>query len=306
VPLNAHEERQRRIESVGYDYAAAAKEPVPACNLCGAADGVEVTRRDRYGFSAVFLVCARCGLGFLSPRLTPPEYARFYDRVYRPLVSAYHGRTIDPKTVQDDQRAYGAELVSFLEPFLREAPPRSLIDVGGSTGVVAGEVREAFGAQVTVLDPGCAELGIAEANGMETIPGFVEDYDPGGRTWDLVLLCQTVDHLLDVRGALTAISGMIAPGGRAFVDALDVLLVSRRCGSIEGAVKIDHPFYLMRETARAYFDKVGLAVESERLSGDGHWGFVLSSGTRREPDWPDLARARDRLLEEARSLRAAR
>jgi 2-polyprenyl-3-methyl-5-hydroxy-6-metoxy-1,4-benzoquinol methylase len=294
--LNAVADRRRRIESVGYDYDAAAKEPVRECNLCGSSDNAEVARRDRYGFAAVLRLCDRCGLGFLSPRLTRAEYGRFYEQVYRPLVSAYHGRRIDSNTLQAEQRAYAAELLSFLEPLLDSAP-RSVIDVGGSTGVVGGALGEAFGARLTVLDPSPAELAVAEANGMETIPGFVEDYSPGGRSWDLVLLCQTIDHLLDVRGALTAIAEMIAPGGHAFVDVLDVSLAADRCGSIGDAVKIDHPFYLTRETARAYFDKTGLVAEAERLSDDRHWGFVLSRGTVREPKWPALAAGRDRLRE---------
>src|SRR5687767_3369662 len=101
--LSATDERHRRIESLRFDYAAAAKESVPECNLCGSAHTIEVARRDRYGFPAVLRVCARCGLGFLSPRLTASEYADFYERVYRPLVSAYHGRTIDSTTVQAEQ-----------------------------------------------------------------------------------------------------------------------------------------------------------------------------------------------------------
>jgi 2-polyprenyl-3-methyl-5-hydroxy-6-metoxy-1,4-benzoquinol methylase len=302
--LSVLDQRRRRIESVGYDYGAAAKEPVLECNLCGCSQTSQVARRDRYGLPAALRVCDRCGLGFLSPRLTRTEYRRFYEDVYRPLVSAYHGRTIDSNTVQDEQRAYAADLVNFLSPLLDSAP-RSIIDVGGSTGVVAGALGESFGAKATVLDPAPAELAVAEASGMETIPGFVEDYSPGDRTWDLVLLCQTIDHLLDVSGALTELAAMIAAGGRAFVDVLDVVLVSRRCGSIEDAVKIDHPYYLMRETARAYFARSGLRVEAERLSDDGHWGFLLSRGSSQEPDWPTLALARDRLLEEASRSRAA-
>jgi 2-polyprenyl-3-methyl-5-hydroxy-6-metoxy-1,4-benzoquinol methylase len=292
------DERRRRIQAVGYDYRGVAKVPVPNCNLCGSPDTLEAARQDRYGFPAVLRLCARCGLGFLSPRPTRAEYRRFYEGTYRRLVSAYHGRTIDPATIQDDQRVYAAELLRFLKPSL-EVSPGSAIDIGGSTGVVGGAISEAFGAAVTVLDPAPAELAVAEANGMETILGFVEDYEPQGRTWGLVLLCQTVDHLLDVSGALGTIAGMIGPGGRAFVDVLDFATAIRRCGSIEGAVKIDHPVYLTRETARAYFAKTGTEVLSERLSGDGHWGFVLAKGVPREPEWAELAHARDRLLKQA-------
>jgi SAM-dependent methyltransferase len=302
--LSEYDERRRRIGAVGYDYASAGKEAVGECNLCRSSRTIELAREDRYGFPAVLLVCARCGLGFLSPRLTAAEYGRFYEDVYRPLVSAYHGRTIDADTVQLEQREYAAELVEFVRPAL-EAAPAHVIDVGGSTGVVGAAMREAFGSRVTVLDPAPAELAVAEANGMETIAGFAEDYDPAGRTWDLVLLCQTIDHLLDPSAALKALATMIALGGRAFVDALDVRFMIRRRGGVEEAVKIDHPFYLTRETARAYFDQVGLEVQSERLSADGHWGFLLRRGELREPDWDELGAARDRLLDEAARLRAA-
>jgi hypothetical protein len=51
-----------------------------------------------------------------------------------------------------------------------------------------------------------------------------------------------------------------------------------REGAIEGAVKIDHPYYLTRATARAYFAACGLDVVAERMAEDGHWGFVLAPG----------------------------
>ena len=100
----------------------------------------ELAKRDRYGYPASLWICRRCGLGFLSPRLTAAEYGAFYADVYRPLVSAFHGRRIDAETVQDDQRAYAAELVEFLRVNL-PAAPASVLDVGGSTGIVAGAVR---------------------------------------------------------------------------------------------------------------------------------------------------------------------
>jgi SAM-dependent methyltransferase len=262
-----------------------------------------VSHTDRYGYPQPLRICARCGLGFLSPRLTASEYGRFYEDVYRPLVSAYHGRLIDAETVQEEQRAYAEELVGFLRGSLPD-PPATVLDIGGSTGIVAGAVRDAFGSTATVLDPAPDELAVAAAAGMETIAGFAEDVDYGGRTFDLVLLCQTIDHLVDVGGTLASLRRALAAQGRAFVDVLDVGFMARRRGSIEGAVKIDHPYYLTRATACGYFFQAGLEPVAERLSHDGHWGFLLAPAEPREPEWHELRRGAEALLDEIWRLRA--
>jgi len=278
----------RRIAALGYDPAAQAQELPAGCNLCGARERqVEMAHRDRYGYPTTLVVCGRCGLGYLSPRLTAAAYAHFYDRVYRPLVSAYHNRRIDAETVQGDQRAYAVQLADFLGPWL-SSPPRAILDVGGSTGVVGKILGEQLGGRVTVLDPSPGELAVARAAGIETVAGFVEDFDPGERRWDLVLLCQTIDHLLDVGATLAALRRMTSSVGRAFVDVLDVDWVRERVGSIGRCVKVDHPFYLSRLTAEAFLGLAGFTVVAERLAGDGHWGFVLVPGQRRPPDWPAL------------------
>jgi SAM-dependent methyltransferase len=297
-------ERAQRIEALAFDVEARELEAVPVCNLCGSTHHVEAAHRDRYGYPVTYRVCARCGLGFLSPRLSAAEYASFYESVYRPLVSAYHGRLIDAETVQVEQRDYARDLAEFLERTLPQ-PPRTILDVGGSTGIVAGAVREGIGGDATVLDPAPDELAVAAAAGMDTVAGFAEDADLGGRTFHLVLLCQTIDHLLDVRATLAAIRQWVAPGGHLFVDALDIGFMTRRRGSIEGAVKIDHPYYLTRETALAFLEQAGFDVVAERLSGDGHWGFLAAPATPREPNWERLRAPSERHLAELWALRAA-
>ena len=291
-----------RVEAVGYDPAAVEREDVRSCNLCGDDRLIEVAQRDRYGYDSRLLVCSRCGLGFISPRPTAAAYAAFYRDVYRPLVSAYHGRVIDAETVQEDQRGYAADLRAFLDSTLPRRPG-SVLDVGGSTGVVAAAFRD-DATEVTVLDPAPKELEVAARAGMETVAGFAEDFDPGSRTWDLVLLCQTIDHLLDVRATLEAIRRFIGSDGWAFIDVLDVEWVLARQGSVEGAYKVDHPYYLTRATAGAYFESVGLSVVAERMADDGHRGFVLKAGDPREPDWAQLGVAGQAFLADVRRRRA--
>ncbi|MGH9207388.1 MAG: class I SAM-dependent methyltransferase, partial [Acidimicrobiales bacterium] len=157
-------------------------------------------------------------------------------------------------------------------------------------------------ARATVLDPSPDELAVARAAGMETVAGFVEDFDPGERRWDLVLLCQTIDHLLDVRGTLAALRQMLTEGGRAFVDIVDLDVLLRRTGSIERVVKIDHPYYLTGSTAAALFALTGFTIVAQRLSDDGHRGFVLAAGPCTEPDWQTLEATAARFLRQHAGL----
>jgi SAM-dependent methyltransferase len=293
-----------RIATLDYDPAAGQREPVDRCNLCRSTHLVEVSRVDRYGYAQPLTVCGDCGLGFLNPRPTAERYAAFYRDTYRPLVSAYHGRLIDHETVQDEQRTYAAELSAWLRHAL-PAAPRSILDVGGSTGVVAAEFRDAFGARATVLDPAPDELAVARAAGMDVIEGFAEDYDPAEGRFDLVLLCQTIDHLLDVRATLDALRRAVSDDGHLVVDVLDARFMLERRGRIEGVAKVDHPFYLTRTTGRAFLDACGFAVVSERLSDDGHCAFLARPAETRALDVDRLAAHAERLLEAIWLKRAA-
>ena len=273
------ESREGRIAAVGYDYAAQPKEARSRCNLCGFERFVTLTHRDRYGYPARADGCLRCGLVFLNPVMTPDAYSRFYREFYRPLVSAYHGRRIDAETIQAEQRDYAEDLARLLAPRLEKWGGKSLLDVGGSTGVVAHHLKQRFGLEATVIDPAPLEIAVAQRLGLATVTGFVEDHDPGGETYDLVILCQAVDHLLDASLSLDRIRGLISPDGIFFVDIVDFRAAYRRNGSVEGAIKIDHPFNLTDETMQAHLRRCGFDVLSIDYAADHlHVGYVCTPG----------------------------
>lgn len=240
------------------------REYVP-CNLCGAEQGfMHEGFKDRYGFPQESARCPHCDLVFLTPRMTREAYARFYETAYRPLVSAFHGREINAKTIQPEQREYGRRLASILEPWIRGH--RTLLDVGGSTGAVAGELASKLGLKTTVLDPSPSELAEAEKAGHDVIPGTVEDaVIPADWRWDVVTLCQTVDHLLDPMLALRKLRSLLAPGGLFWVDILDY--------DTTREIKVDHPYNFTEGTMRAYLGRVGFKVLlTERHNN--HVGFL--------------------------------
>ena len=272
-------DRRARIDALGYDYAAQPKAPVDRCNLCGHDVFVGLTHRDRYGYPAAAQACARCGLVTLHPRMTAEAYGRFYDGVYRPLVSAFHGRLIDAVTIQDEQRVYAAERAALMAPVLTPGVHRTMLDIGGSTGVVAAHFAQAFGLAGTLIDPAPLEVEQARRLGLETITGLVEAHDFGDRTFDVVIICQTVDHLLDVAGVLHRVRRLLSAEGRLFIDIVDFRAAYLRNWSIEEAVKIDHPYYLTQDTMSAYLARTGFDVRRVDYAADHlHVSYVCAPG----------------------------
>jgi 2-polyprenyl-3-methyl-5-hydroxy-6-metoxy-1,4-benzoquinol methylase len=284
-------DRRDRIAALDYDYAAQPKQTITVCNLCGAAQFVVLTHRDRYGYPAQAHACLQCGLVFLNPRLTAEAYGRFYGGIYRPLVSAFHGRRIDARTIQGEQREYAAERAEFLRPFIAGGRRQTLLDIGGSTGVVAAHFAREFALEATVIDPAPLEIEQAQRLGLETIPGLVEHHDFGSRRFDVVTICQTVDHLLDVAGTLTRVRQLLADDGVLFIDIVDFRAAYLRNWSVEDAIKIDHPYYLTEPTMVAYLRRSGFEVLRSDYAGDhlhvsyvcrpgaGHVGLMPSDGS---------------------------
>jgi SAM-dependent methyltransferase len=217
---------------------------------------------------------------FLDPVMTADAYSRFYQRTYRPLVSAYHGRQIDARTIQDEQREYAAERGDLLEPALAGRGYRTLLDIGGSTGVVAHAFAKRFNLRATVVDPAPLETAEAQALGLETIEGLIEGIDLGDRRFDMVMLCQTIDHLLDVTGTLSRLRELLTAHGMLFVDIVDFRAAYLRNWSVEEAVKIDHPYYLTEATATAYLKRAGFDVVRADYAADHlHVSYIARPAT---------------------------
>jgi len=275
--LGIEPEIRQRVEKLDYAYDKQQTEWIKQCNLCQSTYFVQITEHDRYGYSAGTSVCTNCGLAFLNPRLTADAYEAFYTDVYRPLVSAYHGREINSLTIQDEQLDYARNRAEFIAPYLKVGDGLSLLDIGGSTGIVAHHFSERFDYSGKVLDPSPDELKEARKLGLETVQGIVEEVDFGDEKFDMVLLCQTVDHLLDIRSTLQAIRNSLTSGGIFFVDIVDFRAAYLRNWSVEKATKIDHPYSLTEESMEAYLSQAGYSIIHKGFAADHlHINYLCS------------------------------
>ena len=234
-------------------YEAQPKEMLTACNLCGGHRFEPHSDKDRYGLPVSSVRCKGCGLVFINPRMTQEAYTAFYrDGIYRELVSEFtKGEYPDSLAFMEwHQGNYALKVVKHLKGWVNGGA-HTLLDVGGSTGVVAELVARKYDLEGTVLEPSEREAARAEYRGLHVIRSTIESHEPADR-YDVILLCQTIDHLLDISGALKTIRAMLNPGGRFFVDAV-----------WNTPIKLDHPFYLDDMTAPEYLKRAGFEVLKE-------------------------------------------
>jgi 2-polyprenyl-3-methyl-5-hydroxy-6-metoxy-1,4-benzoquinol methylase len=194
----------------------------------------------------------------------------------------------------------------LLAPYLEGSDAQTLLDIGGSTGIVAHQLARRFGLTATVVDPAPLEAAEAQALGLETIEGLVEEVDLGDRRFDVVIVCQTVDHLLDVAGTLRRIRQLLSDGGVLFIDIVDFRAAYLRNWSVEEAVKIDHPYYFTESTVVAYLKKTGFEIVRTDYAADHlHVSYVARVGATEADALPSVQEVRD-LLREVRFVQNVR
>lgn len=222
---------------IGYEAVLAC----PVCN-CDESWGEDAPQVDRYGFDCLPEECADCGLTYFAERMPAEAYAHFYQSgAYRRLVSAYHGREMG-----GCERGYAASVTRFMGIHDGVLDAVSLLDIGGAPDGVFQALH------TTVIDP--------------AIDGqTAETFDPAGRQWDLITVCQTVDHLLEPGAVFKKLAGCLAPNGVLFFDAVDFDSTKE--------YKIDHPCNFNMRSATMLAHVAGLRIDKMERSGN-HLRFL--------------------------------
>jgi SAM-dependent methyltransferase len=247
-------DRAARIAAVGYRWKMEPQNLRHDCPFCGVATETHPHEavEDRYGYHVGVTVCDVADAWYLDPYLDDVQVAEFYGQGwYRKLVSAYHGRDV-MATLVKDQIIYAAWMgrIGLLRPFQEDEWYGRILEVGCSTGAIAGitaEVLEGVGSQwLTVgLDPAVGEGGRFECDiGIPATLESANGFSPP--CFDLILCCQTLDHLREPRRGLERISRWLAPEGLLWVDILDVNEQFARLGDWQQVRKVDHPAGMCR------------------------------------------------------------
>ena len=230
--------------------------------------------------------------------MTAAAYGRFYDGVYRPLVSAFHGRLIDAQ--HDSGRA-----ARVRRRPRRVHPPvhrRRRADDDARHRRIDRRRRQPLRAEFG-LDRHADRSGAAR--GGAGARASVSRRSPG---WSRSTTSATAasTRASSARRSITcstsparcgACASCCTDDGCLFIDIVDFRAAYLRNWSVEDATKIDHPYYLTQDTMTAYLRRAGFEIVRVRLRG--------RSPARQLPVPAGRSRRRDALPDAASRRRAA-
>lgn len=230
-------------------YFEAGLERVP-CNLCGSDDAERLPIQERHNLPCTAVICRGCGLAYLNPRWSASSYREFYKADYRILM----GERGEPaRETELRQRSHGAQILDFCLPFLDGR--RRVLDVGCGPGGVLTAFALTGRFETEGVEPAEEHSAYARKLGHSVQTGLFGEVVLSAGCYDLVLVTQTLNHLLDPRGALRALRALLSEQGLLFLEVQNFPEFAKRA---RRSVTVDHPYYFAAETLECMARRSGL------------------------------------------------
>ena len=207
------------------------------CNLCNS------SRSQKYLTKAGFTLvkCVKCDLVYVDPRLDDKEIKNIYDKKSY-FVGEYRGYGFDYeecnylRALQEPTKEIKFEysrILDLIEPYTSSfftQGTRKLLDVGAGVGILT-EFAQRRGYEAWGLEPSHYAVSIAQKRGLRVIRGDLSTRSLPEASFDVIVMHDVVEHLLDPKTDVTKAYTLLRTGGLFFVETGNISsLKARICG----------------------------------------------------------------------------
>ncbi len=194
-----------------------------SCQLCGGADHITISRKDRHGGDLVTVLCMNCGVVTNDPIPTDEELAAFYRSAYR---KEYKG-TAEPRMRQvwRNFSRLAAHVSAYRDIYDRR---EKCLDLGAGSGEFMF-LAKALGIACTGIEPNedysayCRDrldLDVRTQTLEET------KFAPG--SFDLIRLSHVLEHMRDPVRSLKVLHRWLAKDGVLYIEVPDIAVEADR------------------------------------------------------------------------------
>lgn len=246
------------INPKNFDYEAAVYEDIP-CNFCGEKFNFDVIAEiDRTGLNTRTCLCQKCGLIFISPRMTKDFYDLYYRQEYRGQMQRVHKGVgqLDLAGQFAAGEKFGYGVAEVVAPYLKDG---LTIDIGsGVGGVLMGLKKFKNSLEIMGIEPSTAESEYANQQGIKTYTTLFENFHEDLPPMANILSTRNLNHLLDPKAFLIWAYNQLAPDGRLILVVQNFRLSAKRLGRI--VPQIDHVYMFLPETLCAFVEAAGFEI----------------------------------------------
>lgn len=242
---------------------------ISSCPACGSAVQKPWLSKEIAGVKFNLDKCCACGTGYVNPQPSAASLKSFYacrghgSKSLTSFDEVMASEVEFPNSTVDAQRmvTYAKELLGPCQEGTAKA-----LDIGSGYGFFSQAALEQ-GFQVIAVNPASAENRIfKQLNGFEPIPLFFEEVDFGTEKFDLVILSQVLEHLLDPFQVLVKVRNLIKPDGVIAiavpnVEAILIKILKSR-SSFLGLP--EHIIHFSRQGLSAILQRAGFEVNLHR------------------------------------------
>lgn len=146
--------------------------------------------------------CRRCHLARSVPTVGSTELEDLYRDVEDPAILMS----------EDERRDSFKEGIEEIERYLERGGPGRLLELGSSVGLFLDEARKR-GWKVTGIEPSLWASEQAAKRGLDVYTGTLDEYPSGRDEFDVVVLWDVFEHLVDPMASLEKLKRLLKPGG---------------------------------------------------------------------------------------------
>jgi SAM-dependent methyltransferase len=151
-----------------------------------------------------------------------------------------------------------------------------VLDVGAGTGIAAAQLQ-LCGADVLAVEPDPRMAQVAAGHGIHVEQATFEDWDPGDRSFDVVVFAQSF-HWVAPQPALDKVTSILRPGGRLTLLSNRLIPISPTQAQLDEAYagyldKSQRPAIdaAHDDQLLAMVQSYGYAIEHRRVAEDLHY-----------------------------------
>jgi SAM-dependent methyltransferase len=177
------------------------------CPLCGASPSVRLAARTAKNRQWHVAECPACQLVFTDPQPNEADIRSFYE-------GDYHSGLLSPGAAE---KAFGEKFSDYCEWLLGYIKPGRSLDIGCSTGLLVKKLRDhGFQAEGYEANPSSANWGRTHY-GITIHDGVLDPDILPAAGYDLITMCDVLEHTLNPLKYATALRRLLRPGGHVMV-----------------------------------------------------------------------------------------